>query len=348
MSADLALADAIDVHGHCVPQSFLDEVVRTQPFGVQAELTDGKYLVTFPGHKPLRPVTGVMLDTTDRSGWLAGQRVAHQVVAPWLDVHGQDLPAAEGASWVTLLNDAMADSVGRAAASEPGRPSGDGRPLSAHATLHLADPDAAAAELARAVRELGMRSAMIPASLPESRLADRRFDGLWAAAVQLGVPVVLHPATKAPVNELMARYPTLNGLFGRQIDTTLTAAELIVAGVFDRYPALQLVLVHGGGFLPYQAARFDRDTRTDGEPRRMPSDVVRSLYYDTVLLSAAAVRFLLDCAGPGQVMVGSDFGAAPRERSGAALTAAVREASADVATAEAVLAGNARRLFRIS
>jgi len=349
MSADLASAAAIDIHGHCVPQSFLDEAVRTQPFGVQAELTDGKYLVTFPGCKPLRPVAGIMLDTTDRSGWLAGQQVAHQVVAPWLDIHGQDLPAADGARWVTLLNDALAGSLGGAEpAGHAGRAAGDGRPLSAHATLHLADPDSAAAELVRAVRELGMRSAMIPASLPEGRLADRRFDALWAAAVELGVPIVLHPATKAPVNELMARYPALNGLFGRQIDTTLTAAELIVAGVFDRHPALRLVLVHGGGFLPYQAARFDRDARTDGEPRRIPSEVVRSLYYDTVLLSAAAVRFLLDCAGPGQVMVGSDFGAAPRERSGAAVTAAVREASADAATAGAVLAGNARRLFRLS
>jgi aminocarboxymuconate-semialdehyde decarboxylase len=349
VSADLASTAAIDIHGHCVPQSFLDEVVRTQPFGVQAELTDGKYLVTFPGRKPLRPVTGVMLDTTDRSGWLASQRVAHQVVAPWLDVHGQDLPAADGARWVALLNDALAGSLGGAEpAGRASQDAGEGPPLSAHATLHLADPDAAAAELARAVRELGMRSAMIPASLPEGRLADRRFDALWAAAVELGVPIVLHPATKAPVNELMARYPTLNGLFGRQIDTTLTAAELIVAGVFDRHPALQLVLVHGGGFLPYQVARFDRDASTGGESRRTPSEVVRSLYYDTVLLSAAAVRFLLDCAGPSQVMVGSDFGAAPRERSGAALTAAVLEASADAASAAAVLAGNARRLFRLS
>jgi aminocarboxymuconate-semialdehyde decarboxylase len=345
VSADAVPAAAIDVHGHCVPQSFLDEVVRTQPFGVQAELADGKYLVTFPGCKQLRPVAGIMLDTADRSGWLASQQVAHQVVAPWLDIHGQDLPTADGTRWVALLNDALADSVGGAAAGADGRAAGDGRPLSAHATLHLADPDAAAAELARAVRDLGMRSAMIPTSLPQGRLADRRFDSLWAAAVEAGVPIVLHPATRAPVNDLMARYPTLNSLFGRQMDTTLTAAELIVAGVFDRYPALRLVLVHGGGFLPYQAARFDRDARADGGPARRPSDVIRSLYYDTVLLSAAAVGFLLDFAGPGQVMVGSDFGAAPRERSGVELTAAVREASADAATAEAVLAGNARRLF---
>lgn len=340
MTDDGAPGGAIDIHAHSVPRAFLDEIVRTEPFGVRVEVAEGRYYLTFPGGKTLRPVAGVMLDSTDRSGWLAGQQVAHQVVAPWLDIGGQDLPAADGARWVELLNDAVAESV-----------AGSAHRLSGHAALHLADADAAAAELSRAVRDLGMRSAMIPASLPRGRLSDPCFDALWAAAVDLGVPVVLHPATKAPVNQLMAHYPTLNSLFGRQVDSTLTCAELIVAGVFDRFPALRLVVVHGGGFLPYQAARFDRDAqrqpdaRGDQEARRPPSQIVRSLFYDTVLLSAAAVRFLLDYVGPGQVLIGSDFGAAPAERSGVRVTEAARAASAGAATTEAVLAGNARRLF---
>ena len=67
--------DAIDTHGHCVPQAFLDGVVRTKPFGVEAELTDGKYLLTFPGQKPLRPVAGVMLDTAGLTPSAQGSRV---------------------------------------------------------------------------------------------------------------------------------------------------------------------------------------------------------------------------------------------------------------------------------
>jgi aminocarboxymuconate-semialdehyde decarboxylase len=319
-----------------VPRAFLDEVVRAAPFGVQAEAADDKYFLTFPGQQRLRPVAGVMLDTTDRGPWFAEQEVTRQVVAPWLDIHGQELPAADGARWVRLLNDAVAESVSDRA-----------RRLSGHAALHLADADAAAEELRRAVRELGLRSAMIPASLPSGRLCEPRFDALWAAAVELDAPVVLHPATKAPANELLAQYPSLNGLFARQLDSTLTAAELIVAGVFDRFPALRLVVVHGGGFLPYQVGRFDRDVKSGGGSLRLPSDVARSLYYDTVLMSAAAVRFLLDYAGPEQVLIGSDFGAAPTERAGVRLTAAVREASTDPATLQAVLDGNATRLFRL-
>jgi aminocarboxymuconate-semialdehyde decarboxylase len=344
--ADDTAAGAVDVHGHCVPQAFLDEVVRTAPFGVRAEAADGKYFLTFPGQKRLRPVAGMMLDTADRAPWFAAQEVAHQVVAPWLDIHGQELPAAHGVRWVQLLNDAVAESVSDGA-----------RRMTGHATLYLGDPDAAAEELRRAVRELGMHSAMIPSSLPSGRLSEPRFDALWAAAVELGVPVVLHPATNAPANdELLALYPSLNALFARQVDITMAAAELIMAGVFDRFPALSLVMVHGGGLLPYQVGRFDRDAKgaghrdgqMSGQVKRLPSEIAQTIYYDTVLMRAESVRLLLDYAGPGQVLVGSDFGAAATERSGLPLTAAVREASTDETVLKAVLDGNATRIFGLA
>lgn len=336
---------AIDVHGHAVPRAFLDEVVRARPFGVEAELAEDKYLVTFPGQKRLRPVAGAMLDTADRNSWFAEQGVRHQVVAPWLDLHGQELPAADGGRWVRLLNDAVAESV-----ADPGRQQ------TGHATLHLADADAAAGELRRAVLELGFRSAMLPSSFPGGRLSEHRFDALWAAATELDVPVVLHPATNAAVNdELLTLYPSLNALFARQVDITMAAAELIMAGVFNRFPDLRLVLVHGGGLLPYQVGRFDRDAKgaghrdgqLEGQVVRLPSEIAQRFYYDTVLLRAESVRFLLDYAGPEHILVGSDFGAAAKERSGLTLTAAVRAASTDQAVVQAVLDGNASRLFKL-
>jgi aminocarboxymuconate-semialdehyde decarboxylase len=328
------VTDAIDVHGHAVPQAFLDDVVHSQPGGVSAELADGSYVLTFPGGKPLRPVAGVMLDTADRKDWLDRQGVTHQVVAPWLDITGQELPAAEGAVWVRELNDAMAHSVSTTMTG-----------VSAHATLHLSDPEAAATELRRAVQTLGMASVMLPVAQPVGRLSDPGYDAVWAAATELDVPVVLHPPTRAPANDLMANYPALGGLFGRQIDTTLMIAEMIMTGVLDRFPALKLVLVHGGGFLPYQAARFDRDAK--GGDGALPSEAVRSLYYDTVLMSQEALRFLFEFVGADHVVVGSDFGAAPKERAGVRVTAAVLKAADSRETSDAVLHGNARSMFRL-
>jgi aminocarboxymuconate-semialdehyde decarboxylase len=325
---------AIDVHGHCVPRHLLEGIVQSAPYGVTAARVGEKYVLSFPTGETLRPIAGQMLDEPERTDWLELQELGHQIVAPWLDLQGQGLPTSSGAPWTRLVNDAMAELV-----ADPERR------LSAHASLHLADADVAADELARSVRRLGMRSAMIPTSTPAGRLADRRFDALWAAAVDLDAALVLHPTTNAPTNALLAAYPTLRGLFGRHIDTTLVAAELVVSGVFDRFPALQLVVVHGGGFLPYQSMRFDRDAQSVEPGAGLPSDVLRTLYYDTTLMSTEALRFLYEFAGPERVVVGSDFGATPRSATTVEVTGAVRRTGAPTQDTEAVLSGNARRIF---
>jgi aminocarboxymuconate-semialdehyde decarboxylase len=328
---------AIDAHAHWVPRSLLDDVVRNGFEGVSAERIGDRYILAFAGRSPLRPITGIMIDTADRSGWLAAQGIGHQIVAPWLDAHGQELPRAQGTAWARLLNDSMAEAVADCPAS-----------ASAHATVHLADPRAAAAELDRAVTELGMRSVMIPASLPEGRLTDDHYGDLWSAAVQYGVPVILHGTTRSPASELLRRYPGLGGLFSRHVEITLTAAELIVTGVLDRFPELRLTLVHGGGFLPYQAARFDRDAQGLMSSGHAPSALLRSLYYDTTLLSPESLRLLYDLVGFDRIVVGSDYGATPAAQAGAEVTESILRSAPETGVAEAVLRGNALRLFRLS
>ncbi len=333
---------AVDVHGHCVPRAFLDEVVALQPFGVRAEAHAGRYFVTMPGRQTLRPVAGVMLDGPERWEWLAGQGITHQVVGPWLDIQGQELPARDGTRWARLLNEALAQLVAESALSgEPSR-------LSAYATLHLADAGLAADELRRAVRDLGLRGAMIPATLPSGSLSEPRYDTLWAAAVDLDMPIMVHATTQSPAAELLAHYPSLNGLFARHVEASLVTAELIVSGALDRFPQLRFVAVHGGGLLPYQAGRFDNDTchaRACVNRARAPSEILASFYYDTVLMTTSAIRFLIDYAGPDRVMVGSDFGATPAERGGAPVSSAVAAAQADPAITAAILYRTAERIF---
>jgi aminocarboxymuconate-semialdehyde decarboxylase len=257
------------------------------------------------------------------------QHVTHQVVAPWLDVQGQELAATDGAVWCALLNDHLAATV----AASPW--------LSAHATVHLGNPDSAADELNRAVERLGMRSVMVPCTLPEGRLSDRTFDPFWARAVELQIPVVLHATTRSPAADLLAQFPALRGIFGRHIETSLVTAELMVTGVLDRFPGLRIVNVHGGGILPYQLGRLDQDL--SGSMSRLPSDVLRTMYFDTVLLTASALGYLVDVVGADRVVLGSDFGATPAERAGVSVTAPVLELGPELSGA--VLAGNARELY---
>src|SRR4051812_28348043 len=136
--------DGIDIHAHGVPRQFLEEVKHTRLGGVDVSTADGGgYVVRFPGCAPLRPAAGIMLDFTQRLGWLDQQGMQQQLIGPWLDVHGQELPPSHGQIWVRQLNDAMIESL----ASSAGR-------LLAHATLHLADLQAAANELERCVTKL--------------------------------------------------------------------------------------------------------------------------------------------------------------------------------------------------
>jgi aminocarboxymuconate-semialdehyde decarboxylase len=323
----------IDVHAHGVPQQFLEEVKRTRLGKVEVAAADGGYIVKYPGREPLRPAAGIMLDFEKRLGWLDGQGMQQQLIGPWLDVHGQELPAADGQVWVRQLNDAMVESL-----------SGSGRRLLAHATVHLAEPQAAARELERCVKKLGMTGCMIPTNLPEGELHENRYDALWEAAQSLGVPVVLHPLMDGPAACMFEKTPRFKNLYGRTIDTTVTATQLILAGVFDRYPRLRLVLVHGGGFLPFQSGRLDREF--GAKEKKLPSEYMKQFYYDTVFMSAPALQLLFSLVGTGQVVIGSDYAAGPVERPGAKLTDALDATGVDAGTRRKIVRDTAESLFR--
>jgi aminocarboxymuconate-semialdehyde decarboxylase len=326
--------DGIDIHAHAVPAAFLDEVKRSRLCQVEVEVEGDQYFVTFPGRKRTRPIGGNMTDFARRLTWMDGQAMRHQLIAPWLDVHGQELVSADGRVWVRHLNDAMAEVVAGA----------DGR-LHAYATLHLGDGESAAKELARSVEELGLVGCMLPTHLPEGTLYDARLDPVWEAAESLNVPVVLHGPTESPSNPYFAETPQLKGTFGRTLDSTVTATMLITTGVLDRFPGLQLVLVHGGGFLPYQTGRMDAQLSTPAGHR--PSEYVKRLYYDTVLMSPLALRLLIDLVGADRVMIGSDYGANPKERSAPPLTEALDSMAVDDATRRKVIHETAERSFRV-
>lgn len=326
--------DGIDIHAHGVPKPFLEEVKRTRLAGVEVAANEsGGYIVTFPGCAPLRPAAGIMLDFTQRLSWLDTQGMEQQLIGPWLDVHGQELPAHDGQVWVRELNNAMAQSI----AESNGR-------LLAHATLHLADAQAAAHELERCVNALHMTGCMIPTNLPRGALHDDACDALWEAAQSLNIPIVLHPLMDGPAACMFRELPRFRNLYGRTIDTTITAAQLILAGVFERFPRLRLVLVHGGGFLPYQSARLDREF--GGNEGTLPSDYIKRFYYDTAIMSAPALELLFSLVGTGQVMIGSDYAAGPVERPGPRLTDALDATGIDAGARRSVVRGTAESLFR--
>lgn len=315
----------------------MDEIaagVRRHPdrYEVAVETVEGgRQRLGFPRTGWTRPLLPRLLDLAERRAAMAAAGVGQQVVAPWMDVVGYALPPAAGRRWSRLLNEALATALAEAG----------GGGFAGAATVPLQDPAGAAAELEHAVGALGLRAAQIGTNVLGTPLGRAELDPFWAAAATARVPVILHPWHVAGEERLGAH--GLLQLLGYPFDTTLAAASLILDGVADRHPDLVVVLVHGGGFFPYQAGRLERGHRlAPGGRRQSPLGALRWFYYDTITHWAPSLRWLAEVAGPDRLLLGSDY---PFEVGDPEPVASVRAAGLGAAAEALVLADTARRLF---
>lgn len=138
----------------------------------------------------------------------------------------------------------------------------DSKRFSAFATVALQDPQAAADELERAVTKLGMKGALINgfSDLANNQvvfLDDPSMEVFWAKAAELKVPVYLHPRSPhADQSAIYTGFPGLTGsAWGYTQETAVQVIRLMMSGLFDRYPHLQLIIGHLAEGLPYNLPR---------------------------------------------------------------------------------------------
>ena len=117
-----------------------------------------------------------------------------------------------------------------------------------------------------------------------------------------------------PQNNFMVQRAGGHGLsnsLGVITEDAIVVAALILGGVLEACPNLKACIAHGGGPACYAMGRIDRGWQNTPEARRTiprpPSSYQRGLYYDTVVGSEAALRFLLDQVGADRVVMGSDW-----------------------------------------
>jgi aminocarboxymuconate-semialdehyde decarboxylase len=172
-----------------------------------------------------------------------------------------------------------------------------------------AGPDAAADDVTALAERFGSPAVMLsthPAGV--SSAADESLEPLWARLADVGLPVLLHPPVNGPSSAFMP--PILQNVAGRPIESSSAVLQLMAGGILHRLPGLRVIVVHGGGFLPYQASRLDGLVRAGLLARtRMtdaPSSLLRRLFYDTVTLDRLSLEFLVRRVGAGQVLLGSD------------------------------------------
>jgi aminocarboxymuconate-semialdehyde decarboxylase len=244
-------------------------------------------------------------------------------------------PARAGAESARIQNDNLA---AVASSSE--------RFVAMGATVPLQDIDLAIAELDRAVDELGFKGLQIGGTIEGHNLDEPRFRPFWAAVEAKGVPVILHPSGY-PESQRFGDY-FLTNCIGNPLETMVATTRMIFSGLFEEHPGIKLVLLHGGGYLPFYTSRSDHTWEVRPEarakiPDHPPSHYMRRLYYDTMVFQPLYLRHLVEIVGVDHVMLGTDFPFDMAETDPMGLIEST-EGLSDT-DREAITWGNAARLF---
>jgi aminocarboxymuconate-semialdehyde decarboxylase len=324
-------AKSIDIHAHAVLEETLGAAGVHGP-----ELTtaaDGRPLFRVGGYKlhGVRYRGSPFMDVERRIEAMDAAGIDFQVLSPNPLTYFHFVDAPSAVAFCRRHNDVLAALVAR----YPGR-------LAGLAALPMQDPVAAAEELTRSVRELGLWGAYVGTEFG-IRLEDPRLDPLYRRFVELNVPLFLHPAP-AGIDGPAAFPPVdrfdLELLLGFAAQETIAVGALIFGGVLDRHPELDICVSHGGGAIAFLAGRFGEAAAkrpwSQGamrEPGAFEARLKR-LWFDNHVHDPRSLAFLESVVGRDRLLLGTNFAGWDQPAGGTAIAAPLW------------LADNARRLLR--
>lgn len=229
--------------------------------------------------------------------------------------------------------------------------------FAAFASLPLQDPDAAANELERAVKQLGLKGTLIFLSHEGEYIDAQKYWVIFETAQKLDVPIYLHPGGLSPdmIKPYMA-YPILTmAMWGFAVETGLQAMRLICSGAFDKYPRLKIMLGHMGEGIPYFLWRIDKHWLEDrvffdkdapgSNLQKKPGEYFRENFYITTsgMLWHPVLQFGISALGAERILFAADY---PPE---SALEAAqfIESAPISISDKEKICHLNAEKLLKL-
>ena len=298
----------VDAHAHVIVPG-LGAEVRWDERGQVVEL----------GGKAIRSAVrefvdlGRILEEQERAG------VDLVVLCPWVNLLGRE---------TARQNETLAAMVGDRVA--------------ALGTVDLGRPE----ELVALMRDGRLSGVEVAASVDGDYLGHDRFGDFWAAAEETGALVFVHPTTRGFSIAALDDYYLWNAA-GNPLETTVTAAHLVMAGVLEAHPRLKILLSHGGGAILALRGRLRHahSFQPDAGSRltESPLESIRRFHFDTVTHDATLLRALVEFAGADRVLLGSDY---PFDMGLERPAEPVRELRLDPGDEAAVLGENALRLLR--
>jgi aminocarboxymuconate-semialdehyde decarboxylase len=281
----------VDVHNHVIPAEALDLLRREPGYGVRIE---GNRWVGVH-HVPFT-IGASFHDPAEKIAELDSYGIASAVVSPPPSLFHYEVSSDLAAIFCDACNEGMA----KFCAAAPRR-------LHWLANLPMQDPPRAAQAYRTALGQ-GCVGAAIGTSIAGRRLDEPEFEEFWDAAEAAGRPVLMHPAFNTEHAGLSPYY--LQNVIGNPLETTVAVERMICAGVFARHPRLALVLVHGGGYLPYQAGRLAHASGVRPEIPVSGPEIWRAfsqLYFDTITHDLPALQYLAERVGADHVLLGTDL-----------------------------------------
>lgn len=325
----------IDTHAHIIPPEIARAAVPEEGWRPDIHWDQGNQIIRL-GDKQIRSAVreivdiDVILREQDEIG------VDRVVLSPWVSLLRYEAESQEGLRTSRIYNEALAGLARRF----PDR-------VAALGTLPMQDPGLAASELPGLMALEGVRGVIVAASVRGVYLGDPRFEPVWEAAEGLGAVIFIHPTTRGFALPVMQEYYMWN-FVGNPLETTLTAAHMVMAGVMEAHPRLKVILAHGGGailalrgriahahsFQPMARARLAED----------PVDSLKRFYYDSLVHDPAVLAELVETVGAEHVLLGSDY---PFDMGSDQPTVIVNGLDLPQAEKTKILGGNAARLMAL-
>jgi aminocarboxymuconate-semialdehyde decarboxylase len=327
----------VDVHAHVVPAQLVDKVHARQDElpNVHAHWDDGRLHLGLPRPGGLgnpRPVRPGLLDVEGAASRMGEQGIDLSLISIWPDLLGLTLAPAESAVWARCVNEALLE-VTR---DEPR--------FEGLAAVPVQSPDPAG-DLAKVIED-GFVGIEIGTAAYGEELDSPKLVEFWEAAHELGITIFMHPMFMGGDQRLQdgLAYGLANSI-GRVNDTTVAVARLLLAGIPERFENARIVVAHGGGTIPYLVGRLQNVHDIHPEETADPVANFRRLAFDSLVFSESTLRYLVEVAGPSNVLLGSDH---PFDNGDPNVRRLIETAIEDEETRERILRGNAEALFDLA
>jgi aminocarboxymuconate-semialdehyde decarboxylase len=177
-------------------------------------------------------------------------------------------------------------------------------------------------------------------------IGDARFEPFFAAAERLGAAVFVHPLRPAGQERIVGAFAEQAVCFPG--DVALAAASMITGGVAARHPKLRIAFSHGGGALSILLPRlmhtwknFPKAKESLSEP---PEATAKRFYYDDLVFSPPAIKFLVETFGDSQIVLGTDYPFALGESDPLGV---LERSGLDPATVAKITSTNAKRFLAL-